>query len=173
MTNTQEVMRLNKRIRVAAVTAMALTLCCGIQPALAATGQPLPVTKEQQEALQRYRSQQEILQQKERQIRTVMGQLKVESKQLRGLVNGRNKTVRAQVKADLMPFHDKLKKAFHLHKAGEALNKKIHAARANRDLVQLRTLSSQLVNTKQAQLDLLKSAHQDLQAELKKVRALR
>jgi len=173
MTNTQEVMRLNKRTCVAATTVIALTLCCGIQPALAATGQPLPVTKEQQEALQRYRSQQEILQQKEKQIRALMAQMKTESRQLRQLVAERDQSVKQQVAADLGPFHDKMKRAHQLSKAGEELSKKIHVARMKRDLAQMRSFSSQLVDTKQAQLDLVKSAQQDLQAELQKVRAMR
>lgn len=162
---------MNKCMRSVTAAMLALTLCGGIQPALAATGQPLPVTKEQQEALQRYRSQQEILQTTEQEIRALMRVMKADSKQLRQeLKQKQDKSLQAKVKTDLQPFHEKVKQAHRLHKTGEALTKKIHAARANRDLAELRALTEQLVESKKMQLQLLKSAYKDLQSELKTVR---
>ena len=141
--------------------------------AILGTGHAMAAESQMQDTVKQHRTQIVDARVQEEQIRSVKHSLKLDSRQLRHLVRQANDDkLREQVKHDLQPFHDKLAKAHELRQADEELKKEIHAARLNKDLAEERRLTGELVQNKKQQLRYLQQAHQDLQAELKKVRGL-
>ncbi|ASS74975.1 hypothetical protein CIG75_08230 [Tumebacillus algifaecis] len=130
-----------------------------------------PVTQETKAELTELRGQLGSIKQKEHHIRQLNHQMRDNRYELRQLLHdGGDKGLHAQVEQELQSFHKRLNSAYVLHKQGEALKKKIQAARSERDLKRLRTLTGELERLKGKQLELLRMAHQDLKGVLERVR---
>lgn len=103
-------------------------------------------------------------------IRAEMHEMREETKSLRKLVReSGDLKLKEQLEKDLTAFHDKLREAHRLHKTNESLTKQIQTARHNGDLAKLRELAPKLVANKTRQLELIRSAHQDLLSEHTKI----
>lgn len=128
------------------------------------------VTQETTAELTRFRGQLGAIKQKEHNIRHLNHQMRDNSYELRKLLRKADKEFQQDVDGKLQSFHTTLKQAYALHKQGEALKKRIHAARQKRDLKQLRALMGELDSLKGKQLEHLRQANQELQTQLERVK---
>ncbi|TCP59637.1 hypothetical protein EV586_101869 [Tumebacillus sp. BK434] len=163
---------MKKWLRITTALFWLLLLTVSATPEGSAGGvQDKPGAAEQTTAeLTKFRGQLGAIKQKEHNIRHLNHQMRDNSYELRKLLHQTDKVFQADVEKKLQSFRANLKQAYVLHKQGEAVKKKIHAARKQRDLSQLRALMGELDSIKSRQLEHLRLADQELESELARVK---